>query len=88
MADPKVARIDGHLFESDRESSPLLLRFDPARCGSEVREAWLRRWQDLGSYVVYRGGRLVASGGDMTGRVLVGGRVAVRGSLGGEREEE
>ena len=45
------------------------------------------RFQDLGSYTVYRGGRLVDSDKDITGRRLVGGTVVAIGKVGGERVE-
>lgn len=42
------------------------------------------RWQDLGAYTVYRGGRLVEDRSDVTGRRIVGGRVVGHGKVGSE----
>jgi len=43
------------------------------------------RWQDLGSYTVYRGGVLRPSQDDMTGRKVIHGKPIVFGKVGGER---
>lgn len=43
------------------------------------------RFQDLGSYTVYRGGKLINDKSDMTGRRLIGGTVVAFGKVGGER---
>lgn len=43
------------------------------------------RWQDLGVYTVYRGGILLKSSEDVTGRKLHRGVPVVFGKVGGER---